>query len=121
VFQKRLHLYYLYYVGDKSLFSAHPVEEQIEALGSSKVGLPSGGSFVIDGSEKVLNLSFGSLPVRLPDWPTPLRLVALKGFFGVPDFRYYAIADGIREIMAGRHAMPFAFLLPARASPQLSF
>lgn len=45
---------------------------------------------------------------------------AAKRFFGVPDFRYYAIADGIREIMAGRQVPPFGFLAPARASPQLS-
>ena len=31
---------------------------------------------------------------------------AAKRFFGVPDFRYYAIADGIREILAARQAPP---------------
>jgi hypothetical protein len=45
---------------------------------------------------------------------------AEKRFFGMPDFRYYAIADGIREILAARRAPPFGFLAPARASPQLS-
>ena len=30
-----------------------------------------------------------------------------KRFFGIPDFRYYAIADGIREILEGRQAPPF--------------
>lgn len=30
-----------------------------------------------------------------------------KRLFGVPDFRYYTIADGIREILSRRHARPF--------------
>jgi hypothetical protein len=36
-------------------------------------------------------------------------LRAAKRLFGIPDFRYYAIADGIREICAGRKAPPFDF------------
>jgi hypothetical protein len=59
---------------------------------------------------------------------TPAKLAVLchrairsaKRFLGVPDFRCYAIADGLREIMARRQAPPFASLLPARDSPQLS-
>ena len=30
---------------------------------------------------------------------TARAMTAAKRFFGVPDFRYYAIADGIREIL----------------------
>lgn len=35
-------------------------------------------------------------------------LKAAKRLFGIPDFRFYAIADGIREILAGRRKPPFA-------------
>jgi hypothetical protein len=45
-------------------------------------------------------------------------LRAAKRFLGVPDFRYHAIADGIRAIMAGRQAPPFGFQRSERASPQ---
>jgi len=34
-------------------------------------------------------------------------LRAAKRLFGIPDFRYYALADGIREICAGRRTPPF--------------
>lgn len=34
-------------------------------------------------------------------------LRAAKRLFGIPDFRYYAIADGIREILFGRLTRPF--------------
>lgn len=34
-------------------------------------------------------------------------LVAGKRLFGIPDFRFYAIADGIREILFGRQRPPF--------------
>ncbi len=34
-------------------------------------------------------------------------LVASKRLFGIPDFRFYAIADGIREILFGRQRPPF--------------
>jgi len=34
-------------------------------------------------------------------------LRAARRLFGIPDFHYYAIADGIREICAGRQAPPF--------------
>ncbi|MFW5870435.1 MAG: hypothetical protein ACOCVL_02095 [Candidatus Sumerlaeota bacterium] len=27
--------------------------------------------------------------------------------FGIPDFRYYALADGIRDIFSRSHARPF--------------
>lgn len=40
-------------------------------------------------------------------------LKAAKRLFGIPDFRFYAIADGIREILAGRRRPPFT----ARPSP----
>lgn len=36
-------------------------------------------------------------------------LRAAKRFFGIPDFRYYAIADGISEILAKRQTAPFDF------------
>jgi hypothetical protein len=35
-------------------------------------------------------------------------LKAAKRLFGIPDFRFYAIADGIREILTGRRKPPFA-------------
>lgn len=37
-------------------------------------------------------------------------LKASQRLFGIPDFRFYAIADGIREILCGRRRPPFAFL-----------
>lgn len=36
-------------------------------------------------------------------------LKAAKRLFGIPDFRYYAIADGIRTILAGRQSPAFDF------------
>lgn len=44
-------------------------------------------------------------------------LKSAKRLFGIPDFRYYAIADGIKEILAGysKHIR-----LPVRADPQMS-
>ena len=44
-------------------------------------------------------------------------LKAAKRLFGIPDFRFYAIADGIREILAGRRRPPFA---RPRAAPEPS-
>ena len=44
-------------------------------------------------------------------------LKSAKRLFGIPDFRYYAIADGIKEILAGYSKRT---RLPARASPQMS-
>jgi len=44
-------------------------------------------------------------------------LRAAKRLFGIPDFWYYAIADGIREILFGRHSRPFHFSTKARAGP----
>jgi len=55
-FQKRLKLY----VGEMTLFSAHNVEEQIEALGSSRVSLPSGGSIVIESTEALVSIDVNS-------------------------------------------------------------
>ena len=36
-------------------------------------------------------------------------LRAAKRLFGIPEFCYYAIADALREICAGRQAPPFDF------------
>lgn len=36
-------------------------------------------------------------------------LKAARRFFGIPDFFYYAVADGIREILSKRRGPPFAF------------
>lgn len=36
-------------------------------------------------------------------------LRAAKRLFGIPDFWYYAIADGLREILFGQQARPFRF------------
>ncbi|MCX7012406.1 MAG: hypothetical protein NTW86_07570 [Candidatus Sumerlaeota bacterium] len=37
-------------------------------------------------------------------------LTAARRLFGIPDFRYYAIADGIRALLVGRlTAPPFDF------------
>lgn len=55
-FQKRLKLY----VGELTLFSAHNVEEQIEALGSSRVSLASGGSIVIESTEALVSIDVNS-------------------------------------------------------------
>lgn len=55
-FQKRLQLY----VGDKSLFSAHGVENQIDMLDSSKVDLKSGGSIVIEPTEALVSVDVNS-------------------------------------------------------------
>jgi hypothetical protein len=47
-------------------------------------------------------------------------LKAAKRLFGIPDFRFYAIADGMREILAGRRQPPFAPRpAPSRHSAQL--
>ena len=46
-------------------------------------------------------------------------LKAAKRLFGIPDFRYYAIADGIRTILAGRQRPAFDFARePAADSAQ---
>jgi len=45
-------------------------------------------------------------------------IAAAKRFFGVPDFFYYAVADGIREILSKRRRPPFAF--PRQVSPVLA-
>jgi ribonuclease E len=55
-FQKRLKLY----VGDKSLSSAHHIEEQIEALDSSRVSLRSGGSIIIEPTEALVTIDVNS-------------------------------------------------------------
>lgn len=55
-FQKRLKLY----VGDLSLFSAHNIEEQMEALGSSRVALNSGGGIVIESTEALVSIDVNS-------------------------------------------------------------
>jgi ribonuclease E len=55
-YQKRLKLY----VGDKSLFSAHRIEEQIEALDSAKVPLKSGGSIIIESTEAMVSVDVNS-------------------------------------------------------------
>src|SRR6266540_5398993 len=34
-------------------------------------------------------------------------LTAAKRLFGIPDFRFYAIADGMRQILYGRHRPAF--------------
>jgi hypothetical protein len=47
-------------------------------------------------------------------------LRAAKRFFGVPDFRSCAIADGIREIMAGRQAPPSGSCAPSAPRPNCS-
>jgi hypothetical protein len=39
-------------------------------------------------------------------------LKAAKRLFGIPDFRYYAIADGIQAILAGRQRPVFDFTSP---------
>ena len=54
--QKRLKLY----VGDRSLFSAYKLEEQIEALDSDKVPLKSGGSIVIESTEALVSIDVNS-------------------------------------------------------------
>lgn len=54
--QKRLRLY----VGDHPLFSIHGIEEQIEALSSNRVRLPSGGSIVIDQTEALVAIDVNS-------------------------------------------------------------
>jgi len=36
-------------------------------------------------------------------------LSAAKRFFGIPNFKYYAIADGVKKILAGRQSQTFAF------------
>ncbi|HEX7926167.1 MAG TPA: Rne/Rng family ribonuclease, partial [bacterium] len=55
-FQKRLRLY----VGAMSIFSAHNIEDQIEALTSSRVPLRSGGSLVIESTEAMVAVDVNS-------------------------------------------------------------
>ena len=55
-YQKRLKLY----VGDKSLFSTHNVEAQIEALDARKIPLPSGGSIIIESTEALVSIDVNS-------------------------------------------------------------
>lgn len=46
-------------------------------------------------------------------------LTAAKRFFRIPDFMYYAIADGIRKLLSGRQKQTFAFAAsPHEHSPQ---
>lgn len=54
--QKRLQ----FYLGDRSLFSVHEVETQIEQLSSNQVPLPSGGSLVIDPTEALVAIDVNS-------------------------------------------------------------
>ncbi|MBF0279410.1 MAG: Rne/Rng family ribonuclease [SAR324 cluster bacterium] len=54
--QKRLQ----FYLGDRSLFSVHGVETQIEQLSSNQVPLPSGGSLVIDPTEALVAIDVNS-------------------------------------------------------------
>ncbi|MBF0288313.1 MAG: Rne/Rng family ribonuclease [SAR324 cluster bacterium] len=54
--QKRLQ----FYLGERSLFSAHEVESQIEQLSSNLVLLPSGGSLVIDATEALVAIDVNS-------------------------------------------------------------
>jgi hypothetical protein len=44
---------------------------------------------------------------------------AAQRFFGVPDFRYYTIADGLRELLAKSTRAPFPTNPPEPPSPQL--
>ena len=39
-----------------------------------------------------------------------------KRLFGIPDSRYYAIADGIRGILEGRRAAPLRFATARNAT-----
>jgi hypothetical protein len=50
-------------------------------------------------------------------------LRAAKRLFGIPDFWYYAIADGLREILFARQTRPFRFARKGREGPfiQLDF
>lgn len=45
-------------------------------------------------------------------------ITASKRLFGIPDFRYYAIADGMREVCA---RAPRRTIRPLQAMPQLAF
>lgn len=54
--QKRLQ----FYLGDRSLFPAYGIEEQIEQLSSNHVPLPSGGSIVIDPTEALVAIDVNS-------------------------------------------------------------
>ena len=45
-------------------------------------------------------------------------ITASKRMFGIPDFRYYAIADGIREVCA---RSPRRVAKPFQEMPQLAF
>lgn len=36
-------------------------------------------------------------------------LTAAKRFFGTPDFKYYALANGLHKLLSGRHKQTFAF------------
>ena len=54
--------------------------------------------------------------ISIQAWRTTRR------FFGIPDFKCYAIADGVREILAGRQSKTFAFDSardPARAQADM--
>lgn len=44
-------------------------------------------------------------------------LVAAKRLFGVPDFRYYALADGLRDLLAGRQGGPWGDAEPPQDEP----
>ena len=55
-YQKRLKLY----VGDKSLFSAYRIQQQIEALDSARVPLKSGGSIIIASTEALVSIDVNS-------------------------------------------------------------
>ncbi len=48
------------------------------------------------GQERQVHLAFGLRKVRLPDRREELRA------FGIPDFRMYALADGIRQYLYGQ-------------------
>ncbi len=48
-------------------------------------------------------------------------LQAAKRIFGVPDFRYYALADGVKAFLFGSEAPLRERNVQPRADPQLMF
>ena len=54
--QKRLKLY----VGESDLFDAYAIEKQVASLGSNRVGLPSGGSIILESTEALVSVDVNS-------------------------------------------------------------
>jgi hypothetical protein len=71
----------------------------------------------VEEAIRFIKQSYALEDVRVRGYERLRNMTAAKRFFGIPDFRYYAIADGIREIFQRCPRPGSAPLIPP--SPQL--